>query len=58
MLEKITIPFIEGDGIGPDIWYASQMIFNWAVKKIYQGEKEIEWKEIFAGSNKKTQDCY
>jgi isocitrate dehydrogenase len=53
MLEKITIPFIEGDGIGPDIWYASQMIFNRAVKKIYQGEREIEWKEIFAGEK-----CY
>ena len=53
MLEKITIPFIEGDGIGPDIWYASQMIFNKAVKKIYQGEREIEWKEIFAGEK-----CY
>lgn len=53
MLEKITIPFIEGDGIGPDIWHASQMIFNRAVKKIYQGEREIEWKEIFAGEK-----CY
>jgi len=53
MIEKITIPFIEGDGIGPDIWYASQMIFNRAVKKIYQGERQIEWKEIFAGEK-----CY
>jgi len=53
MLEKITIPFIEGDGIGPDIWYASQMVFNRAVKKIYQGKREIKWEEIFAGEK-----CY
>jgi len=53
MIEKITIPFIEGDGIGPDIWYASQMVFNRAVKKIYQGKREIKWEEIFAGEK-----CY
>jgi len=53
MLEKITIPFIEGDGIGPDIWYASQMVFNRPVKKIYQGKREIKWEEIFAGEK-----CY
>ena len=39
------IPFIEGDGIGPDIWYASQKVFNKAVAKAYDGEKIIVWKE-------------
>ena len=53
MSEKIIIPFIEGDGIGPDIWRASKMIFDRTVKKIYNGKREIEWKEIFAGEK-----CY
>ena len=50
------IPFIEGDGIGPDIWYASQKVFNKAVAKAYDGEKIIVWKEVFAGrkSNEKV----
>ena len=43
------IPFIEGDGIGPDIWSASQMVFDFAVKKAYGNQKKIIWKEIFAG---------
>ena len=43
------IPFIEGDGIGADIWRASQLVFDNAVKKAYNGEKEIVWKEIYAG---------
>lgn len=43
------IPFIEGDGIGPDIWAAAQNVFDSAVKKAYNGEKEIVWKEILAG---------
>ena len=37
------IPFIEGDGIGPDIWYASQMVFDAAVEKAYEGKKKISW---------------
>jgi len=53
MLEKITIPFIEGDGIGPDIWQASKMIFDSAVEKIYKGKRKVEWKEIYAGEK-----CY
>ena len=50
------IPFIEGDGIGPDIWYASQKVFNKAVAKAYDGEKNIVWKEVLAGrkSNEKV----
>ena len=44
-----TIPFIEGDGIGSDIWNASQMVFDFAVKSAYGDEKKILWKEIYAG---------
>lgn len=43
------IPFIEGDGIGPDIWKASSRVIEAAVKKAYNGEKSIEWKEVLAG---------
>ena len=43
------IPFIEGDGIGPDIWRAAKMVLNAAVEKAYAGEKKIMWYEIFAG---------
>lgn len=43
------IPFIEGDGIGPDIWAAAEKVFNAAVEKAYKGEKKIVWKEILAG---------
>jgi len=49
MIEKVTIPFIEGDGIGPDIWWASKMVFDAAIKKVYKGKIEVEWKEIYAG---------
>ena len=43
------IPFIEGDGIGPDIWKASVNVFNNAVQKAYGGERKIDWLEILAG---------
>ncbi|OGU55109.1 MAG: isocitrate dehydrogenase (NADP(+)) [Ignavibacteria bacterium RBG_13_36_8] len=43
------IPFIEGDGIGPDIWRASKMVFDAAVEKAFQGKKKIAWMEIYAG---------
>ncbi|MFC0270272.1 NADP-dependent isocitrate dehydrogenase [Metabacillus herbersteinensis] len=43
------IPFIEGDGIGPDIWAASSRVLEAAVKKAYNGEKSIVWKEVLAG---------
>jgi len=51
-----TIPFIEGDGTGPDIWRAAQHVFDGAVAKAYGGERSIEWKEVLAGgkSHKKT----
>lgn len=44
-----VIPYIEGDGIGPDIWAAASRVLDAAVEKAYQGEKRIEWKEILAG---------
>jgi isocitrate dehydrogenase len=43
------IPFIEGDGTGPDIWRASVRVFDEAVKKVYGGKKQIVWKEVLAG---------
>ncbi|MBW2542654.1 MAG: isocitrate dehydrogenase (NADP(+)) [Deltaproteobacteria bacterium] len=43
------VPFIEGDGIGPDIWAASARVFDAAVAKAYGGEREIAWYEIYAG---------
>jgi isocitrate dehydrogenase len=48
------IPFIEGDGTGPDIWRASQMVFDAAVKKAYKGERKIEWFEVYAGEKAKN----
>lgn len=44
-----TIPYIEGDGTGPDIWAASQLVFDEAVKKAYGGKRKINWKEVLAG---------
>ena len=43
------IPFIEGDGIGIDIWPASQMVFDAAVKKAYSDSRKIKWQEVLAG---------
>lgn len=44
-----VIPFIEGDGIGVDIWAAAVKVFDAAVEKAYKGEKKINWLEVFAG---------
>ena len=52
---KLSVPnnpivaFIEGDGIGPDIWSASKRVFDAAVAKAFNGKKKISWMEIFAG---------
>jgi isocitrate dehydrogenase len=43
------IPFIEGDGTGPDIWAASVRVFDAAVEKAYHGKKKIHWHEVLAG---------
>jgi len=48
------IPFIEGDGTGPDIWRAAQLVFDSAVQKAYGGEREIVWFEVFAGEKSKN----
>ncbi len=50
------IPFIEGDGIGPDIWRATQAVVDASVAKVYGGERRIAWMEIYAGekANEKT----
>lgn len=50
------IPFIEGDGTGPDIWRATVRILDAAVAKTYRGKKKIHWMEIFAGQ--KSNDLY
>ena len=44
-----VIPFIEGDGTGPDIWRASVKVFDAAVEKAYGGKRRIQWKEVLAG---------
>ncbi len=44
-----VVPFIEGDGIGPDIWAAASRVIDAAVEKAYNGERKIEWKEVLAG---------
>src|SRR5580704_9096567 len=43
------VPFIEGDGTGPDIWRASVRVFDAAVGKAYGGKRKIQWKEVLAG---------
>jgi isocitrate dehydrogenase len=47
------IPFIRGDGTGPDIWAASERVFNAAVEKAYGGKRKVAWMEVFAGQTAK-----
>ena len=47
--DKPVVPFIQGDGIGVDIWPASQKVFDSAVKKAYSDQRKIEWTEVLAG---------
>lgn len=47
--DQPIVPFIEGDGTGPDIWRASQRVFDAAVKRAYGGKRRIAWQEVFAG---------
>lgn len=53
-----TIPYIEGDGTGVDIWPASKLVFDASVEKAYKGKRKINWKEVLAGekSFKKVND--
>ncbi|MCK3867396.1 NADP-dependent isocitrate dehydrogenase [Streptococcus suis] len=47
--DRPVIPYIEGDGIGRDIWSVSQKVIDAAVKKAYAGQRSIQWREVFAG---------
>jgi len=47
--DQPIIPFIEGDGIGPDVWSASRKVIDVAIEKAYKGARKIEWKEMLAG---------
>ena len=47
--DNVVIPFIEGDGIGADIWAVASMVFDSAVEKAYDGLKSIQWLEVLAG---------
>ncbi len=51
--ERPILPFIEGDGTGPDIWRASQRVLDAAVAKAYGGKKRIAWMEVYAGEKSK-----
>ncbi|XBG86108.1 NADP-dependent isocitrate dehydrogenase [Enterococcus cecorum] len=46
---QLTVPFIQGDGIGPEIWQASKKVIDTAIYKAYHGQKTIQWQEIYAG---------
>src|SRR5215472_8712191 len=52
--ENPILPFIRGDGTGPDIWAASQRVFDAAVKKAYGGRRAVAWFEVFAGEASKN----
>lgn len=47
--DRPILPFVEGDGTGPDIWRASQRVFDAAVEKAYKGKRKIQWMEVLAG---------
>jgi isocitrate dehydrogenase len=51
--DRPIVPFIEGDGTGPDIWRASSAVFDAAVEKAYKGKRKIAWYEVFAGEKSK-----
>ncbi len=47
--DRPILPFIEGDGTGPDIWKAASQVFNTAVEQAYRGKRQVHWFEVFAG---------
>src|SRR5476649_2397949 len=51
--DRPILPFIEGDGTGPDIWKASQKVLDASVAKAYGGKKRIAWMEVYAGEKSK-----
>ncbi len=52
--DQPVLPFIRGDGTGPDIWAASQRVFDAALQKAYRGQRRIIWWEVFAGETAKS----
>src|SRR6202795_5094388 len=52
--EHPILPFIRGDGTGPDIWHASQRVFDSAVAKAYGGKRKVAWFEVYAGETAKN----
>src|SRR5207249_11136148 len=52
--DQPILPFIEGDGTGPDIWRASQRVLDAAVEKAYGGRRRIAWMEVYAGEKSKN----
>ena len=54
MPDNPILPFIRGDGTGPDIWAASVRVFDAAVQKAYGGKRKIAWFEVFAGEAAKN----
>src|SRR3954453_6760491 len=52
--ENPILPFIRGDGTGPDIWASSQRVFDAAVQKAYGGDRKVAWFEVFAGETSKN----
>jgi isocitrate dehydrogenase len=52
--DKPVLPFIRGDGTGPDIWAASQRVFDAAVQKAYGGKRKVVWFEVYAGETAKN----
>ena len=52
--ENPILPFIRGDGTGPDIWKASQRVFDSAVQKAYRGKRKVAWFEVYAGETAKN----
>ena len=52
--DRPIVPFIEGDGTGPDIWRASVRVLDAAVEKAYGGKRKIQWMEVYAGEKAYT----
>jgi len=47
--DQPIIPYIEGDGVGPDIWGASVRVFDAAVERCFKGKRKVHWLEVYAG---------
>src|SRR5256885_7668908 len=47
--DRPIIPFIEGDGTGPDIWRAARRVFDAVIEKVSEGRRRVEWLEVLAG---------